>query len=153
VALVQIPARDLIVQVRDVDTITWLTIGGTVNIKLDPAANEEFEETTTRGSGGAYEEVPMQRGKLIEVEGRLLLDNITGAQDPGQARCEALADATGYAGVGQLRFRHPQQTQWKQWVTPGATFSLSDQGGGNNNMVTWGVKIRRSGTTTLALVA
>ncbi|HET8641465.1 MAG TPA: hypothetical protein VFM37_05980 [Pseudonocardiaceae bacterium] len=152
-APVQTPARDLIVQVRDADGTTWLGIAGSTNFKLNPSENAEYEETTTRGSGGAYEEVPMQRGAMIEIEGRHISDSITGVQDAGQKRCEDLAAAVGYAGVGAIRFRHPLATVWKQWVSPGAVFELSEQGGGNNNMTSWGVKIRRSGVTTTAAVA
>jgi hypothetical protein len=151
--LVQVPARDMIVQILADDATTWVAVGGLKNIKLDPSANGEMEETTTYGSAGAYEEVPMQRGALIELEGAYLEDNITGAQDTGQALCETRGTAVGYAGVGKVRFRHPLATTWRVWTTPGATFELSDQGGGNNNMISWGAKIRRSGVTTTAAVA
>jgi hypothetical protein len=142
-----LPARNMICQVQQVDGITWTQVEGQTQIGLDASANEVMTETTTYGSNGNYEELPMQRGKAISLQGMKMVDSITGLQAPGQARCATLAEGVAYSGVGAVRFRDPLETQWKVWST--ATFSVGDQSGGNNDMRGWTCTIRRSGAGTL----
>lgn len=143
----KINARDIIVQVQAADGITWLAIGGLNSVKPNPAENEEKVDTTTYDSVGNYEQEIMQRGFGLTLEGFELKDPQTGVLDPGQARCEALAQLTGYNSLGTIRFRHPMDTQWKNWA--GATFSVGEQGGGNNDKSGWKCTVTRSGPSTL----
>lgn len=148
---VKIAARDIIVQVSDGQvTPTWTAIAGFTTAKLNPSENEENTDITTFDDDGQYSEVIMQRGATLEVEGFMIKDDATGAQDTGQARCEALAAAVGYASRGQVRFRHPVDSQWKVWT---ATVSVGEQGGENNDMTAWAATFVRCGAATLTAVA
>lgn len=143
-AVKKIPARDIIVQVHDGETPgTWMDIKGLTAATINPAENEEVVDATTFGSDGHYEQLVMQRGASITLEGFKLQDPDTGDLDPGQERCEELATETGVASLGSIRFRHPMDSEWRVW--PEATFSLGEQGGGNNDLVSWSCTIVRSG--------
>jgi hypothetical protein len=147
----KINARDIIVQVSDGAAVpTWLAIGGLNSVTPNPSENEESADTTTYDSDGNYEGEIMQRGAAMEMEGFLLKDHLTGAPDPGQARCEYMATLTGYDSLGSIRFRHPMDTTWKVWT---ATFSIGEQGGGNNDKTSWSCTITRSGASTTAAVS
>jgi len=147
---VKINARDLIVQVQAADT-SWLGIGGLNSITPNPSESEETVDTTTFASLGEYEQEIMQRGASMALEGFMLLDNISGAQDAGQARCETLATLKAYESLGAIRFRHPlNTTTWKVWAS--ATFSVGEQGGGNNDKVPWKCAITRSGPSSTMVV-
>jgi hypothetical protein len=145
-AVVKIPARNIIFQVQAADGVTWLPVGGMTEVTVDPSANSATADTTTFDSGGVYEQRVMQRGAMITLAGFVLKDSITGVQDTGQTRVDFLAAQTGESSLGTVRFRHPMDTQWKNW---GATFEGSAFGGKNNDESSWGAKITRSGATTL----
>ncbi|MEC3977905.1 phage tail tube protein [Amycolatopsis sp. H20-H5] len=143
----KINARDIIIQVREADGITWSAIGGLNSATPNPSENEETVDTTTFGSQGNYEQEIMQRGASLALEGFLIKDDTTGTQDPGQARCEVVGTLTGYASLGAIRFRHPMDAAWKVW--PEATFTIGEQGGGNNDKTGWKCDIMRSGPSTV----
>lgn len=147
---VKINARDLIVQVQAADT-SWLGISGLNTITPNPSESEETVDTTTFASLGDYEQEIMQRGASMALEGFMILDNVSGAQDAGQARCETLATLKAFESLGSIRFRHPLSTSWKVWAQ--ATFSVGEQGGGNNDKTPWKCAITRSGPSTTAAVA
>lgn len=142
----KIPARDIIVQVQAADGVTWLGIGGLHSTKVNPGDQGKNTETTTYDSAGLYEQLIMQRGASVKLEGFMLKDNLTGVQNAGQARCEVLGAAVAYASLGSFRFRHPADTVWKVWAT--ATVELADQGGGNNDVTTWSATVMRSGASS-----
>lgn len=145
----KVPARDLIVQVSDgAASPTWLGIAALNKVVVNPGEQEQATETTTYDSAGNYEELKMQRGASLKPEGFMHKDHLTGIQDPGQARCEVLGAAVGYASLGSVRFRHPADALWRVWNN--ATFSLADQGGGNNDLTSWSVSIMRSGPSATA---
>ena len=148
-AKVKIPARDIIFEVEDSTPDTWLKVAGLTSVTINPGENEETAETTDFDSLGTYEQLVMQRGATIELEGQLVKDDVTGAQDEGQARIEALGNAVGYDSLGRVRFRHPMDTTWKVWQ---CTVTLAEQGGGNNDMTSWGATITRSGKSTTMAV-
>lgn len=142
----KVPSRDLIVQVQAADGVTWLGIGGLNNTKMNPGDQEKATETTTYDSAGNYEELKMQRGASLGLEGLLLLDHLTGVQNAGQARVEAIGAGLAYGSLGAFRFRYPAQTVWKVWSN--ATVSLGEQGGGNNDVTGWKATVMRSGAST-----
>jgi hypothetical protein len=142
----KINARDLIMQVQAADGVTWLAVGGLNKIAPKPDDSEETVDTTTYDSQGSAESEIMQRGFALDFEGFQLQDPVTGAQDPGQARCEALAKLTGYSSLGSIRFRNPADSLWKVWAA--ATFSVGENGGGNNDKSSWKCTVTRSGPTT-----
>lgn len=143
--------RDMVIQVRAADGVTWLAVAGRTDITINPSENEEVTETTDMDSAGNYEGIPTQRGASLEIEGHLMADHLTDAEDPGQARCMTLAEAKGYDGLGALRFRRPQATQWKVWNE--GIFSAGEQSGGNNDTISWSCTVTRSGASTTAAVA
>jgi hypothetical protein len=115
-------------------------------VTVDPSANSSIADVTTFDSAGAYEARAMQRGKQMDLQGFLVKDDTTGVQDVGQARCVTLAEATGEGSLGKVRFRHPADTQWKQWS---AVFEEQKFGGKTNDESSWGCKVTRSGATVL----
>jgi len=151
VTAVKILARQIIIQVSDgAGTPTWLSIAGINSAKPNPGEAEEAADIGTFDSNGYDESMPAQRGATLETEGLIVKDDTTGAQNPGQARCEALAAQIGYQAHGSIRFRHPMDTAWKVWT---AWVSLSEQGGAKNDPDSWGVKFMRSGApSTMAVV-
>ncbi len=147
----KINARDLILQVQLAD-LSWQGIAGLNSIVPNPSENEETVDTTVYASAGDYEGEIMQRGASMALEGFVYLDNVSGAQDVGQARCETLATLKAYESLGSIRFRHPLNTTlWKVWLQ--ATFSVGEQGGGNNDKTPWKCAITRSGPSTTMAVA
>lgn len=124
---------------------TWTDIGGINTFtKGRTSANTD---TTTYASNGDAEQQIMQRGMTLKLAGFRLMDPDTGALDPGQALVEALADAKSDDSLGAIRFAAPGDTTWEVWT---ATAELDDQGGGNNDKVSWGVTFTRSGASTTA---
>lgn len=148
----QILARDLMVDVLAADGTTWVPVDdNNTNMTLNPGANSVMTDTTTAGNAGVYSQIPAQRGAQVVLTGRLTKDHITGAQDTGQARCEVLAAAVGYDGLGGIRFRHPVDTVWKVWTQ--ATFELGEQGADVNGMTAWACTVTRCIATTTMAVA
>ncbi|AHH94222.1 hypothetical protein GCM10010174_22970 [Kutzneria viridogrisea] len=147
---VKINARDLVIQVAEADGKTWSQIGGLNSAVPNAGDNEEVVDTTTFDSGGYYEQEVVQRGATLGLEGYLLQDPSTTAQDPGQARVEFLATQVGPASLGKVRFRHTLDKAWRVWT---ATFSMGEQGGGNNDKAAWKATIARSGQPTTEPVA
>lgn len=148
-AMVKVNARDFIVQVADVDGLSWIDVANLNSLTLNPAENEEMVDTTTFDSGGTYETEVMQRGASFSLEGYQTKDGTTGVKDPGQKRCEELAQLIGYDSLGQMRFRSVMDTSWTVWT---ATFSVGEQGGGTNDKSTWSCAVTRSGPATTTTV-
>jgi len=139
-------ARDCEFEIEDTGTPgTYVAIGGLNTFTLG-RDSEDFD-TTTYGSGGYAESQIMQRSKNLKLEGFRLVDPTTGVLDPGQAAVEALAEAVGDASLGSFRFAAPGDTTWEIWT---ANCELGDQGGGNNDKVSWSVTFTRSGPSTTA---
>lgn len=147
-----INARDIIFQVSDGNASpTWLAVGGLNSVVPNPAENEETVETTVYDDDGNYAGQIMQRGASATLEGMMVKDHLTGAQDPGQARCEYMATQVGEDSLTSVRFRHPADTLWQVWAN--AYFSLGEQGAGNNDKTPWSCTITRSGAKTTAAVS
>ena len=141
----QINARDITVEVQASDGTTWNEVKNLTTATYTPSANEETQDRTTFDSDGEYEGVIVQRGATLKLEGRRLMDPTTGALDAGQSRCEALALLKGLASLGQIRFSYPADTVWTVWT---GFFSSGDQGGGNNDPVSWSMTVTKSGPST-----
>lgn len=143
-ALQKYNARDIDFQVEDfLSPGTWITIGGLDT--FTKGHEEETTDTTTYASQGQAESQKMQIGKTLGLQGKRLRDNVTGAGDPGQAKVEALTERLGEDSLGRIRFSHKNDTTWEVWTAHG---SLGDQGGGNNDKVSWAVTFTRSGAST-----
>ncbi|NRQ35982.1 hypothetical protein HII36_29730 [Nonomuraea sp. NN258] len=148
----RINARDIIFEVEDATPDTWLPVERLTSVTVNPSEGEETVDTTDFDSEGVAESEIMQRGASLELEGQALQDSVTGALPVGRARVEAMAgeDKVGFESLGRVRFRYPTATEWRIWT---CTFSLGEQGGGNNDKVSWGATITKSGPTTTAAVA
>jgi hypothetical protein len=142
-------ARGFAFEIEDpANSGTWVAIAPTaINTFTKSAANAATADTTTYGSDGEYEQQIMQRGKTLKLAGFRLLDPDTGALDPGQALVETLAEAKSDDSLGSIRFAHESETNWEVWT---ATCELDDQGGGNNDKVSWGCTFTKSGASTTA---
>lgn len=143
----KIPARDIIIQVETSTTGTWAQINQLTSATFNPSENEETADTTTFDSDGEYEQLIMQRGAVMEMEGFLRKDSTSGALDAGQGRVAELAKLKGVPSLGVLRFRHPMETEWTIW---NATFSVGEQGGGTNDMTSWSATVTKSGPSDTA---
>lgn len=147
----KIPARDIIVQISDgASTPVWIAITQLTTATYNPGEDEEETDTTTFDSAGEAEHLVMQRGATLDLEGFLRKDGTTGAMDAGQLRTEALGKLKGVGSLGQIRFRHPMDTNWTVWS---ASASLGEQGGGNNDMTSWKATFKKSGASTTVAVA
>ncbi|WP_228974945.1 phage tail tube protein [Streptomyces sp. DH12] len=141
-------ARDVIFQIEDLGTPnTWIQIAGIDT--FSKGHEEETTDTTDFGSEGQAESQKMQIGKTLQLEGKRMQDQATGALDPGQAEVEALAELLGDDSLGRIRFHAPGDTTWEIWT---AHVSLGDQGGGNNDKVSWSATFTRSGASTTAAI-
>jgi hypothetical protein len=148
----RINARDIILQVESATPDSWLTVENLTNVNVNAGENEETVDTTDYDSDGVYSQEIMQRGASMELEGQMMKDDLTGALPPGRARVEEMCGEgkVGYDSLGRVRFRHPMDTTWRIWT---ATFTLAEQGGGNNDKTSWGATVTKSGPTTTAAVA
>lgn len=142
----KVNSRDIIFQVLAADAVTYLTVGGLKEISVNKGDNSETTVTTTYDSGGLYEGEIMQRGASMKLDGFLLKDSSTGAQDPGQARLEVIGTAVGVNSLGGVRFRYPTDSLWTVWAA--AFVELGEQGGGNNDKSGWSCTVTRSGAST-----
>jgi hypothetical protein len=145
-AVVKIPARNIIFQIQAADGVTWLPIGGLTEVQIDPSANGAKADVTTFDSGGNYEERVTQRGLMMTLAGFILKDATTGTKDAGQARVDFLGVQTGEGSLGTARYRHPMDVQWQN---VSCTVDPSPIGGKFNDESVWGAKLTRSGATTL----
>lgn len=143
-ALQKYSARDVEFQVEDfLSPGTWIAIGGINN--FSKGHDQETTDTTTFASNGQAESQKMQIGKTLNIEGIRLRDDATFAGDPGQAKVEALAERLGELSLGRVRFSHKTDSTWLVWT---AHVTLGDQGGGNNDKVSWSAMFTRSGAET-----
>ena len=110
----------------------------------------EATDTTTFGSAGRAETQNMQEGLSMTLEGFRLVDPSTGALDPAQSFAELQAARLGTDSLCGFRFAAPGATTWTVWAA--STWQLGDQGGGNNDKVSWSVTVTRSGPSTTAVI-
>jgi hypothetical protein len=126
-------------------TFVDIGAGGDAIMTFSVSREADTTDTTDFASAGNAESQVMQRGKTLKLEGKRLKDVTTGALDPGQQLVETLADQVGTASLGRIRFAAPGDTTWEVWT---CTAQLGDQGGGNNDKVSWSVTFTRSGAST-----
>jgi hypothetical protein len=135
-------ARDVVFEVESTTPNTWVEIN-LINT-FSKSHEEETTDITTFGSNGQAESQKMQIGKSLTIEG------FRDIADPGQLRVEALAEELGDDSLGRVRFHAPGDTNWEVW---NAHVNLGDQGGGNNDKVSWSATFTRSGASTTAVIA
>ncbi len=142
----KIAARGWLFQIAVGPTPTWTNIAGLKTFTYNPGDKDAHTETTDFDSGGQYEEIVLQRGASLKLEGQRRIDPATGVADPGQAALDALAQGLADASVGQVRFRYNTEVQWRNWSV---TAKSSEQGGGTNDISKWGMELVRTGTEAL----
>ncbi|MGW4695152.1 phage tail tube protein [Kitasatospora cineracea] len=145
-AATKIAARGYVFQIGVGATPTWTSIGGLTSFSVNPGDHDAHTESTDFDSNGQYEEIVLQRGGSIKLEGRRKIDKATGAADAGQAAVDALAQGLADNSIGQIRFRHSSETQWRVW---NCTAKSTEQGGGTNDLGKWGAELARTGAETL----
>lgn len=138
----KIEARGYIFQVPIGSGPTWTGVKGLTTFTPNPGDKVQQVETTDFDSAGQYEETVLQRGGSIKLEGWRRIDPTTGLADPGQGYLDALAQGLIDTSVGQIRFRHRTETQWRVW---NVTAKASELGGGTNDMGKWGMELTRTG--------
>lgn len=150
-APVKIAARDIIIQVLDPSALpeTWVQLHQLTSATINKGENEETAETTTFDSDGNYEQLIMQRGATMELEGFLRKDSVTGARDAGQKLVDELADKTSVESLARVRHRHPMDPEWQVWD---ATVSGGEEGGEVNDMTSWEAVFTRSGPKSSAVI-
>lgn len=140
-------ARDCTFEIEDpASPGTWTAIGG-INTFTKGRASANTDTTTYASEGDAEQQI-MQRGKTLKLAGFRMKDPDTGVLDPGQALVETLGDAKSDDSLGSIRFAHNTDANWEVWT---ATCELDDQGGGNNDKVSWGCTFTRSGADSTAV--
>lgn len=144
----QIDARDWLFEIRADDGNTWVDINGILKFTLKLSENEEVAVMTVFKSAGNFASQPMQRGAMMELEGKYYLSSLN-VRDVGQARIDFLGGKMGNDAIGKFRFRHEVQTSWVVWD---GWVSIKDIGGENNDKTSWGFSITRfEAATTMAV--
>jgi hypothetical protein len=138
-------ARDVIFQLLDPVGGTYVQING-LNTFTKGRDSKDVDTTTFASAGNAESEV-MQRGKSMKLQGFRLKDPATGALDPGQLLVETLADQVGDPSVGTLRFAAPGDATYEVWQV---TAVMGDEGGADNDKVSWSVTLTRTGASSTA---
>ena len=146
----KIEARGWIFEIYDAAGTTWVRVKGVTNFTYNPGENTENVDTTDFDSEGQYEELVLQRGATLGLEGQRRMDSVTGAPDPGQALCDELAQGLVEESLGQIRFRHRLETQWRLW---NVTATAGEQGGETNATSSWACDFVRSGAETTTAVS
>lgn len=139
-------ARDCEFEIEDLDTAdTWVPIAPDGINTFTKSTDEETADTTSYGSDGQAESQKMQISKSLTLEGFRLKDPATGALDAGQGMVERLAELLGDDSLGKIRFAAPGDTSWEVWT---CHVAMGDEGGGNNDKVSWSAEFTRSGPAT-----
>jgi hypothetical protein len=139
-------ARDVIFQLLDSVGGTYVQING-LNTFTKGTDMKETDLTTFASQGNEESEI-MQRGKSMKLQGFRLKDPVTGVLDPGQLLVETLADQVGDASIGTFRFAAPGDANYVVWQ---ATAAMGDEGGGDNDKVSWSVTLKRTGASGTAV--
>jgi hypothetical protein len=141
----RISARGWIVQVAVGATPTWTPVAGLKTFTFNPGDKIQQTDATDFDSAGQYEEVVLQRGATMKLEGNGRKDPATGLADPGQAALDALAQGLGDSSIGQIRFRYTTETQYRVW---NVTAKAAEVGGATNDLSKWGMELTRTGAET-----
>ncbi|MFB7908111.1 phage tail tube protein [Kitasatospora sp. NPDC056076] len=141
----KIAARGYIFQVGVGAGPTWTPVAGIKSFSHNPGDHDAHTESTDFDSQGQYEEIVLQRGGSLKLEGLRRIDKTTGLADPGQAALDALAQGLADNSVGQIRFRHSTELQWRVWS---CTAKAQELGGDTNALGKWGMEIARTGAET-----
>lgn len=138
-------ARDVQFEIEDPDNPgTWVAISAIET--FTKSHDEETTATTDFGSQGQAQSEKMEISKTMTIEGKRLRNPV----DPGQALVETLSERLAENSLGGFRFAHIDDTAWVVWT---AHVNLGDQGGGNNDKVSWSATFTRSGAETTAAKA
>lgn len=136
-------ARDVVFEIEDPDNAgTWVEINGVET--FTKAHEEETTTTTDFGSQGQGQSEKMEITKSLTIEGKRFRNPV----DPGQALVETLSERLAEESLGKVRFAHKDDTSWEVWT---AHVNNGDQGGGNNDKVSWSAVFTRSGASTTAV--
>ncbi|GAA1977417.1 phage tail tube protein [Kitasatospora viridis] len=141
----RIEARGWSVQIAVGATPTWTPVAGLKSLTYNPGDKATQTDATDFDSQGQYEEVVLQRGATMKLDGTRRIDPATGLPDPGQGALDALAQGLGDTSTGQIRFRYRTETQWRVWTV---TATAAEQGGATNDLSKWGMVLTRCGAET-----
>lgn len=149
--VVQIEAKTCFCEVSDgAVTPTWTQVGGLNKITLKFTGSDT--DATTFDNAGWTSKLMMERGAEVSLEGYLKRDVTTGVQDSGQSQVETAGLVTGVGSVKDFRLTFPRKPDLSaiRRYSFSATVGLGDQGGGNNDLLSWGATLTSYGTVTRA---
>ena len=122
----------------------WVQVENLTTLTHSPSTTEA--DDSDFDSGGHDEHMVMSRGDEWTLAGKAKLDTLSGERKTGRTLVEALAGATGLNSIGMFQLLWPDGTK--------DTFSASSEwtrpGGANNDLATWGAKLKVTGATTTA---
>ena len=139
----KIAARGFIFQVAN--GAAWVGIAGIKTFTVNYGDHDQHVDATDFDSAGQYEEIVLQRGGSLKLEGTRRRDPATGLADPGQALLDALGQGLSDSSIGQIRFRYQTEVQWRVWSV---TAKPSEEGGATNDLGKWGMELARTGAET-----
>jgi len=139
----KISARGFIFQAAS--GASWVGIAGLKTFTVNYGDHDVHVDATDFDSAGQYEEVVLQRGASLKLEGTRRRDPATGLADAGQAVLDTLAQGLSDSSIGQIRFRYSTEVQWRVW---NVTAKATEEGGGTNELGKWGMELARTGAET-----
>lgn len=128
----------------DIETApgVWTPVGGLNTWSPSPEKNSA--ETTKFKDQGRKAHIVASRGDSFTFGGFRQVDEATGARDPGQLACEALAQLVGQNSLG--KFRHSRAGGKISTFMASAT--VTDGGGGTDDPDAWELELEMSGAAT-----
>lgn len=145
----QIEAKRCFVELSDgAASPTWTQVGGLKTLGTSFPTSDT--DATTFDTAGWTSKLVMERGLVVKAVGLFKVDPTTGVQDAGQLAAEAAAQATGGGSVRDIRVTIPLKSDLSvlRRYACSATVAMDDQGGGNNDLVTWGATLTSYGVVT-----
>lgn len=124
----------------------WTPVAGINNWSPSPTVNKA--DTSKFSQGGRKGNMNVSTEDSFTFSGFKQIDPVSGAIDAGQAACKTLARNLGPSSRGQ--FRHSRSNSDVHTFI--ATATVTDGGGGNDDLSAWSVELQVDGdiTTTLA---
>lgn len=145
-AEVKTPARHWGIEVESATAGTWIEVGGLTSVGWDRSVSAE--DTGDFQSDGWSEDMVLERGRSMSLEGRYLTDITSGLtlgdRDPGQLRIEALSDVIGPAAEGRVRITDPAGDVWTQRAHFNGGPTIGDKGAISG----WSAEISLQGAPT-----
>ena len=120
----------------------WTPVAGITT--MTPAPSKREADTTTFDTAGWDRSTVVSRGLTISASGYAMYD-ADGIKDPGQVACEALSQEIGVAARGEFRVALPSG----KFLRLTGDVTVTEFGGGTNDVASWSVEIKVSAQPTV----